>query len=485
MHNARLLVYLFTHLLMKKLLLTLSLALVAIASWAITEQEAVDAYAARKGMRHASSGVVVIDIDSNKVIAGHLQDQAIVTASTMKTVTTVAALETLGGNFRFKTRVYLQGDVKGDTLMGRVLIVGGGDPTLGSHYIKGNPNIVNEIVTAIKQRGIHCIAGHVATDETLYPYPPYSIHWDVGDLAWDYGAAVHTLNFADNVMKVNFSVDKWGRFSPFRLTPNVPGVEVINRMNYRAKGEDLDFALEYGTPGLVLMGDVCPGRYNLTASNPSPAALLADSVTHALVRQGISMIEGDDLKAMESGHKDLLLTHESVELTDIVESLLDRSDNMFTHALLRAVAIHNGWRSGSIDKAGVDGVKRVLKSLGVDTDALFMRDGSGLARAGKASPYLLASMLTAVAFKEYNGRRLCDLMPKAGNRVGNVLGSHRLARQIVLKSGSMTDVQCYVGYYPADKPRYAFALLANNYTCSRADLRAHMSRLLIDLFGNK
>ena len=48
--------------------------------WAITAQEAVDAYVARKGMRHASAGVVVIDIDSNKVIAGHLQDQAIITA---------------------------------------------------------------------------------------------------------------------------------------------------------------------------------------------------------------------------------------------------------------------------------------------------------------------------------------------------------------------------------------------------------------------
>ena len=457
------------------------LTLMAMSVWAITAQEAVDAYAARKGMRHAAAGVVVIDIDSNKVIAGNLQDQAMITASTMKTVTSIAALETLGGEYRFKTRVYLQGRVQGDTLQGRVLIVGGGDPTLGSQYIKGNPDIVAEIVAAIKQRGITHIAGTVATDESLYPYPPYSIHWDVGDLAWDYGAAVHALNYADNVMRVRFSVDKWGRFSPFRLVPNVPGVEVLNRMTYRAKGEEIDFALEYGHPSLVLMGDVCAGSHNLTASNPRPAALLADSVAHALQRAGIHIIDGDDIKAAQEG-RELLLTHESVQLTEIVKSLLDRSDNMFTHALLRAVAIGGGWSNGSIDPAGVAQVKRVLSRLGVNTDALFMRDGSGLARAGKASPYLLASMLAAVADKQYNGQRLCDLMPQAGTRVGSVLGGHRLSKQIVLKSGSMTDVQCYVGYYPADKPRYAFALLANNYTCSRNELRAHMSRLLIDLF---
>lgn len=469
---------------MKNIFLTLLAALTTLSLWAITAQEAVDAYASRKGMRHAAAGVVIIDIDSNKVIAGHLQDQAMVTASTMKTVTSVAALETLGGDFKFKTSVYLQGQVKGDTLVGRVLIVGGGDPTLGSRYIKGNPNIVTEIVNAVKQRGIAHIAGSVATDESLYPYPPYSIHWDVGDLAWDYGAGVHALNFADNVMRVRFSVDKWGRFSPFRLTPHVPGVEVLNRMNYRAKGEDIDFALEYGNPGLVLMGDVCPGNHSLTASNPAPAALLADSVTHALQRAGVQWLDGDGIKAQE-GKRELLLTHQSVELTAIIQSLLDRSDNMFTHALLRAVALHSGWSSGDIDRAGVKAVKRVLRSLSVDTDALFMRDGSGLARAGKASPYLLASMLSAVAGKEYNGKRLCDLMPKAGKRIGKTLPGTPLAQNMVVKSGSMSDVQCFVGYYPADKPRYAFALLANNYTCTRAELRNYMDRLLIDVFGGK
>lgn len=468
---------------MKKFLITLTLLMAAVAAWAITAQEAVDAYAAKPGMRHAAAGVVVIDIESGEVVAGNLQDQAMVTASTMKTVTSVAAMEILGGDYRFKTRVYLQGDVKGDTLVGRVLIVGGGDPTLGSKYIKGNPSIVNEIVNAVTQRGISCITGGVATDESLYPYPPYSIHWDVGDLAWDYGAGVHALNYADNVMKVKFSVDKWGRFAPFTLSPNVPDLEVINHMNFRAKGEDVDFALEYGRPSVVLMGDVCPGSYNLTVSNPAPAALLESNVAAGLKRAGVTILDEDAVKASEAGRKDLLLTHESVELTDIVESLLDRSDNMFTHALLRAVAVNSGWKSGSIDKAGVEAVRRVLRSLKVNTDALFMRDGSGLARAGKASPYLLASMLTAVVDKEYNGKRLCDLMPKAGKRVGGVLAASQLSQKIVLKSGSMTDVQCYVGYYPADKPRYAFALLANNYTCSRTDLRSHMSRLLIDLFG--
>ena len=52
---------------MKKIASTLLLALMGLTLWAITAQEAVDAYAARKGMRHAAAGVVVIDIDSNNM----------------------------------------------------------------------------------------------------------------------------------------------------------------------------------------------------------------------------------------------------------------------------------------------------------------------------------------------------------------------------------------------------------------------------------
>ena len=76
-------------------------------------------------------------------------------------------------------------------------------------------------------------------------------------------------------------------------------------------------------------------------------------------------------------------------------------------------------------------------------------------------------------------------MPKAGKRIGNLLPNTHLRSDIVIKSGSMTDVQCFVGYYPASKPRYAFAVLVNNYNCTRADLKDKIDRLLINLFDDK
>jgi D-alanyl-D-alanine carboxypeptidase len=194
--------------------------------------------------------------------------------------------------------------------------------------------------------------------------------------------------------------------------------------------------------------------------------------------------EGDYIEAAQAG-RELLLTHESAQLTDIIESLLDRSDNMFTHALLRAVGIQNGWRDAGIDQAGVEGVKRVLTKLGIDTEALFMRDGSGLARANKASVIFFADMLSMMAHRRFDGTRLCDLMPTAEGRAGKTLKENPLSDLIVLKSGSMRHVQCFVGYYPADEPRYAFAVLVNNFTCSQASIREQIGVFLCNLFEQK
>ena len=462
-----------------------SALLTILVAWGMEPQTAVDRFAGDSDLRHASVGVAVMSIDSGKIIASNHLDLAITTASTMKTVTSTVALETLGADFLFHTRVYLVGDTAGGTLRGNVLIVGGGDPTLGSRHFPRQANIITQVVDSLKRWGIRTIAGTLTVDESLYPFPPYSIYWDVGDLAWDYGAAVHALNWRDNNLEVNFTVDKWGRLSDASLKPSTPDVAIINRTRLNTRESSFDMALEYATPAVVLMGDVKPGRHSHTVSNPLPQSTFIAELTRALSKAGIEL-KGDAevLDNTTRPARRLLVDHESPSLPDIITSLLDRSDNMFTHALLLAVGAKEGATS-EIDAAGVRVAKRTLKRLGCDSEALFMRDGSGLARAGRASARMMVQMLSAVADKHYGDVRLCDLMPQANHRIGSLLPETHLRRDIVLKSGSMTDVQCFVGYYPADKPRYAFAVLLNNYNCSRKELKQKIERRLINLFDEK
>lgn len=114
-----------------------------------------------------------------------------------------------------------------------------------------------------------------------------------------------------------------------------------------------------------------------------------------------------------------------------------------------------------------------------------MRDGSGLARANKASVNFFGDMLTMMAHRRFDGVRLCDLMPTAAGRAGKTLKANPLSDMIVLKSGSMRHVQCFVGYYPADEPRYCFAVLVNNFTCSQASIREQIGVFLCNLFEGR
>lgn len=480
----------------KRLILSILTVLATTAHvMAYTAQEAVDRFVSHSSLRYASVGVQVIDLDSAKSIASYRPEQANITASTMKTVVSSAALGMLGPHFRFETPVYLDGEVRDGCFYGTIVIRGTGDPTLGSVFLPRQANIVDEIIDALVARGISRVEGAVMGDDSYYGYPYFDEDWDVGDLAYDYGAAVHALNYHDNLVEVSYTMDSRGRLSRYSFSPAVPGMKVVSRCRGSRGRNAITPYLNYSLPALVLTGETTAKSYRNTYANPTPAPMLVDSVERALLHNSAIRYDYDAtaLDNIGQGERErtLLVIHKSPELTEVITSLLDRSDNMFAHALLRALGARE-WETRNetamppdLDVIGVAAVKRWLGQQGVNTDPLFMRDGSGLARANKAPVSFFGEMLTMMAERRFDGVRLCDLMPKAAGRAGKTLKENPLSDQIVLKSGSMRHVQCFVGYYPAEKPRYCFAVLVNNFTCSQASIREQIGTFLCNLFEGK
>ena len=443
-------------------------------------QRAIDRFALDTLMRHGSLGVIVVDIKSGKTLGAHNANMACITASTMKTVTSSAALELLGADYVFQTPVYLDGEINGNTLKGNLLIEGVGDPTLGSVYFKENLDIVHEIVETLKKQGITSIEGKVLVDKSRYYYPAYNGDWCADDLAWDFGMGVHALNYCDNRMRLVFDGKGDGTISNAHFEPNVPGVQIVNRMRSGNK-DNVGVLLEYAHPSIVLTGTAADTTYYFDVSNPTPEALLIDSLNHTLAREGIKLGNNSITPGSQRWQ---LLTHKSPVMTDIITSLLERSDNMFTEALLRAMAVNSGREP--IDSEGVAVIDSLFTARGLDASGKFQYDGSGLARNNKAPVQFFADMLTYMASRRFGSKqlRLVDLMPRVGinARIGTVLPETALSTHIAVKSGSMRDVQCYVGYYPAEEPQYAWAVLVNNWHGSRPNLRNMIDRLLIGIF---
>lgn len=446
-------------------------------------QAAVDRFSRADYLKNASVGVCLMDIASGEVLASNTPDLAITTASTMKTVTSASALALLGKDYRFHTIVNAIGEIKGNTLRGNVVVKGFGDPTLGSRHFANQPDIVAEVVAAINQLGIKKIDGDIFYDESAYPFETFSDNWMIEDLAYDYGPGVHAINFHDNLVKLSF--DRSGdQATDFVFNPPITNCEVICHARV-GDVQNMYRLLNIGpSPNIILYGDIrrSDKRYVDYFVNPNPAQLLCDSIEHSLKAAEINVrhkkVKPDDLQDTLT-----IVDHTSPVLTDIVASLLERSDNMFTEALLRAIARNDGKEATATN--GMAAVKRLWESKGIDTKPLFQRDGSGLARNGKATARFFSQMLRqANADSVSTGVVLASLMTHLGvnGNIGSQIKNSPLKGKIASKSGSMGDVQCYVGYFPADNPKYTWAILVNNWQGERSHLKYEIETLLLDLF---
>lgn len=99
-------------------------------------------------------GVLIESLDGQRIFAAHNADVPFNPASLIKLATSLVALKTLGADFRFQTRVYLNGKVDGHgTLQGSLSVVGHA-PTFGDYG-------ANLIAEELRSRGIKNISEQI------------------------------------------------------------------------------------------------------------------------------------------------------------------------------------------------------------------------------------------------------------------------------------------------------------------------------------
>ncbi|MEP5760720.1 MAG: D-alanyl-D-alanine carboxypeptidase/D-alanyl-D-alanine-endopeptidase [Litoreibacter sp.] len=95
---------------------------------------------------------LVADARTGVVLEGFEPSKALPPASVTKAVTTMYALEAMGPEFRFATRLIATGPVSGGVLKGDLVLVGGGDPTLDT-------NDLNAMAGRLKEAGVQAVSG--------------------------------------------------------------------------------------------------------------------------------------------------------------------------------------------------------------------------------------------------------------------------------------------------------------------------------------
>ena len=405
-------------------------------------------------------GIFVQDARTGRVIVSRNARKNFVPASTLKLFTSATALDELGPDFRYTTRLYFFGDESADgVLRGDLVIRGAGDPTFGSDLSREDP--LETWAEALAEAGVRRIEGRIIGDDGPSEDEPYPEGWDVSHIATEsYAPAGGGLPWADNLVNVKLAGTSNG--SQAEVTVDPPGFGTVTSDVVSGRS-GLTIRRALGTDDIELEGGVSTryrGTVRLPVANPTlyAAAALADRLREAGIVVQAQTADADDLaRPIDYDDAEPLQVAVSPTLDRIVERVLEESDNLYAEQLLRTVS-----RDGSID----GGVRRVLAfadEAGADTDGLNIVDGSGLSRKNLVTPMSMAAVLQRMRTHPASGDFVRAL--PTGGTPGSTLRSRLRGVPVRAKTGSLLAVRGLAGY--VDGPRgepLIFVILANHYT---------------------
>jgi len=287
-------------------------------------------------------GVLVTDLASGQVLYASNASTGFSPASTTKLATSIAAIQTLGPNARFATRVVTGAGADS------IVLVGGGDPTLaaGPPPVTDYPQpatlrqLARAAARALKARGRHSV--RLGYDTSLYSGPALAPGWP--------GGYVTTGNVS-------------------AITP-----------------------LEVDQGRVTATGAPADNEFSNGLRAADPAAVAVTAFAGFLAADGIAV--GAPAQVTAPRDATTLASVQSPPLAQIVQWMLEESNNVIAENLARHVALATG-RPPTFSGAAA-AVTAVVRSLGV-TGVVSLNDGSGLSPLNQISPAALVELVRIAA----------------------------------------------------------------------------------------
>lgn len=459
------------------------------------QEKALDLLLSDSSMYGASVSLCILDAGSGDPVFEYNPFTSLMPASTMKLITTAAALELLGPEYVFTTILGYSGnlDKRSGKLDGDIVITGGGDPALGSPYFKGHyGDFINNWVSDIREAGIREISGDIIADDSRYDYEPVPPKWLWEDIGNYYGAGASGLSVFDNTYEIHMKTDGPGTIP--QITGVLPGevsVELTNRL--LAEG-DSDNGYVYAAPHTDkgwMSGTVPVNRndFVLRASIPDPPLLLARILKNRLYSAGISVTGKPSTSRIEKlipGNTEIISRITSPMLDSIIIILNHESVNLYAEHLARElgrVYLNNG-----STKSGTGIILKFIKEAGIPGEGVFIEDGSGLSPFNAVNARALASLLCYMKNKSASFNEFFTSLPEAG-RAGTLARYFKdpvFESRLRAKSGSITRVRCYAGYLGTISGRdLTFSIMINNYSGSSRTIISGIEEILKETILHK
>ena len=429
---------------MKKILALFLLATsLSPASFAASLPENVLDALARAHIPLGSVGVVVQEERASSPFLSVNANVAMNPASTMKLLTTLSALETLGPAYRWKTEAYLDGKLENGVLQGNLVFKGYGDPkfTVEQFWLW---------LHELRQRGLREIRGDIVLDHSFFApmnHDPAEFDNDP-TRAYNVGPSALLLNF--NALHLHLIPD--GKTTIALLEPDLANYTVSNRIVTSAKlschGADA-YSARLDGHTIVLEGAIpegCGEADDYFSLLPHDDYFFA--VFGALWQELGGTLRGKVREGSAPVGQAAFATHVSPELSEVVRDINKFSNNTMARQLFLTMGALDG-QPADIARS-IASVQQWLLKQQLQFPELVMENGAGLSRKARISTRHLADVLQRATRSLYSAELQASL-PILGldGTVKKRFKDCDLTGHAHLKTGTLEGVKSIAGYVHA------------------------------------
>ncbi|WP_238381036.1 D-alanyl-D-alanine carboxypeptidase/D-alanyl-D-alanine-endopeptidase [Alkalilacustris brevis] len=388
-------------------------------------------------------GYVVVNTANGQVVEALRPATALPPASVIKAVTTLYALDALEPQQRFVTRLLATGPVQGGQLNGDLILLGGGDPTLGSDG-------VGALAQRLRDAGVRRVTGRFLVHGGSYP--------SIREIAAEqpvqagYNPAVSGLNL--NFNRVHFRWERSGSGyqvvmeapdQRFRPGVSMARMQVVNRQA-PVYTHELAGGSETWTVAQAALGG-SGGRW-LPVRQPE---LYAGDVFRAIANYYEISLPAPQLASGGSLRGTALAEHRSDPLREILRGMMRYSTNLTAEAVGLAASIARGGRPVSLAQSGQMMADWARARFGLEGPRFV--DHSGLGDASRISAADMVRVLVAARHQGPLHGLMREFVMRDGQ--GNIQRNHPV--EVAAKTGTLNFVSGLAGYA---RPRQGGAELA-------------------------
>ncbi|PID45674.1 MAG: D-alanyl-D-alanine carboxypeptidase/D-alanyl-D-alanine-endopeptidase [Proteobacteria bacterium] len=393
-----------------------------------------------------SLSIYIRDVNANQAMLEHNVDVLRAPASTLKLLTTYAALKQLGPNFSWRTEAWIRGEIKDGVLHGDLILKGYGDPFLVYERFW-------KFIRELRDRGLTEITGDVIVDNHYYDTPVHERAAFDGRGFRVYNAEPSPLmfNFQASRLMLKPPADDSATLADVTLFPPSDALDVDNQLTLvkgKCKRSHGRPELSWGEQKqLVVKGQFslnCKPRYLMRLIS-APTQHVYDAFRHFWQELG-GTLHGELKQGRVSPDDVLFYSYASPTLGEQIRLINKWSNNVMTRQLLLTVGAKRFGAPATLEK-GRKAIKELLEAQGVDTAGMIIDNGSGLSRKSRISARQMAQLLD-VAFRDaYMPEFMSSMaLPGIDGTLASRLKGSELKGRSHLKTGTLNYVTALSGY---------------------------------------